>query len=185
MPHVRLWIGQLQTATALAVVGHRDLTVEALYPTTGTTVGEILDITHRELRMKKLFPPRLVQPPHRLLKVVRLMYPYYLLQRGLEEPLVTLVVTRHGQPLQHQDVLRLHLMRHMHHMHRPRDPETDMHTVLQLMIFIVYRVIGIAAMSRSVTSGVRRSIIWPHYRQSSTAEDYYPWHLIFRLKRDL
>lgn len=93
-----------------------------------------------------------MDPPHHLLRIVHLMYPYYLLQRSLEERPAILVVTRHGQPLQHQDVLRLH---HMRHMHRPRDPGTDMHTVLQLMTFIVHR-IDIATMSRSVTSGVRR-----------------------------
>lgn len=155
VPRMKPWID----ANVLAVVGHRDRTVEALCLTTGTTVCETRGQTRRETRKTTLFPPRLVRPLHRLLKLVRLIYPYYPLQLGLEEFLAILIVTRHGRPLQHRDVLRLYRMRHMHRMHRPRDPEIDTHTVLQLMTFIVGRVIDIAVMPRSVTNGVRRSTI--------------------------
>ncbi|RAO70676.1 uncharacterized protein BHQ10_006688 [Talaromyces amestolkiae] len=142
VPRMRLWID----ANTLAVVGLRDLTVEAFYLTIGTTVCEIPGQARRVSRKTGISPLRLVRPLYRLLKVVHLMYPYYLLQRGLGEPLAIPVVTRHGRPLQHQDALRLHLMRHMHRMHRPRDPDIGTHTVLQLMTFIVRRLIDIAAM---------------------------------------
>ncbi|KAF4989477.1 hypothetical protein F66182_16650 [Fusarium sp. NRRL 66182] len=155
VPHMRLWID----ANALAVVDLRDLTVEAFCLKIGTTVCEIPGPARRVFRKTGISPPRLVQPLHRLLKVVHQMYPYYLLQRGLEEPLAIPAVTRHGRHLQRQDALHLHLMRHMHRMHRPRDPDIDTPTVLQLMTFIVHRVIDIAAMPQSVTNGVRRSII--------------------------